>query len=324
MRNRRPFTFTLGALVAASLVLTGCSASGGSPDGGGGGDPSVSVQLKTLSSPYWLQVKAGAEAGGAETGATVTLAGATAETEVQQQIDKIRTAITQQVDAIVVAATAPDQIKPVLEEAAAAGIKVLLVDTPVDGFEDAVTFIGTDNLAAGEQAGEFIASQTTSGKMAILGGHPGNGATDDRVQGVKDALAETDIEIVAELTAESDRALARSTMADILQTSPDINVVFAANDDMALGAVEALKAAGVDLSKVTVVGADGTADAVESVLAGELTASIAQNSYDMGKVGVEQAVKAVAGDSVEKRIDTGTTLVDIENAQEYLDLINSR
>lgn len=323
MRIRRTLATVVGAVaVATSLALAGCSSGS---DGGADADaPTVSVQLKTLSSPYWLQVKAGAEAGGDETGADVTLAGATAETAVQEQVNKIRAAITQDVDAIVVAATSPEEIKPVLSEAVAADIKVLLLDTSIDGFDDALTFIGTDNLGAGEKAGEFISEQVSTGEMAILEGQPGNSATTQRAEGVKEVLGATDIEIVAEVSAHSDRAEARTAMADMLQANPNITIVFAANDDMALGAVEALKAADVDLSKFTIVGVDGTADAADSIIAGELTATTAQNSYDMGKVGVEEAVKAINGETIETRIDTGTTLVEASNAEEYLTELNNR
>ncbi|MFD1859112.1 sugar ABC transporter substrate-binding protein [Aeromicrobium camelliae] len=316
MRQLRSRAARVGALaVAASLLLTACGGNGG---GGSEGDgPRVAVVLKTLTSPYWLQVKGGAEQAGKDTGADVTLAGATQETAVQEQIDKVRAAITQQVDALVVAPTQAEQLQPVLEEAKSADIPVLLVDTNIEGWDGAETFIGTDNRSAGEQAGEFITEQTSEGSALLIRGVPGNPSTDDRIDGAKEVLEEAGIDIAAELSANSDRAEGRSVTADALQANPDISIIFAANDDMALGAIEAVKAAGLNPADMTIVGVDGTSDAVESIQNGELTASIAQNAYDMGVTSVEEALKVIDGETIEKRIDTGVTLVTADNAEEY-------
>lgn len=316
MRRTR-LTLTAAALGGA-LLLAACGGDGG--DGGGGGDDdghTVAVVLKTLSSPFWLQVAGGVEDGAEAAGIEVTLAGATAETQVQEQIDKVRAAITQQVDALVVAPTQAEQLQPILEQAVDAGIPVLLVDTDIEGWEGKETFVGTDNYAAGVTAGEYILEQADSGSIALIRGVPGNPSTDNRVDGVIDTLEGSGIEVVADLSANSDRAEGRSVMADILQANPEVSVVFAANDDMALGALEAIKSAGVDLEDILVIGVDGTSDAVDSMLAGELDASIAQNSYDMGRTSVELAVELLEGGTIEERVDTGVTVVTQDNAEDY-------
>lgn len=326
--RRRPAL--LAAFFAVMLVLAGCG-NGDSADGGGGGgdtgdgttvaeggDQTIGVVLKTLTSPYWQRVSNGAEEGGTEAGVTVTLAGATQESNIQEQVDKVRAAIVQEVDALVVAPTAADQLQPVLQEAVDAGIPVLLVDTNIDGWDGALTFIGTDNHAAGAEAGKYILSQTDSGQVAFIAGVPGNPSTDDRIAGAKEELEGSGIEVVAELNANSDRAEARAVMADILQANPDVNIVFAANDDMALGAIEAIKGAGLNPGDFIVIGVDGNKDAVESIQAGELTASVAQNPFNMGKQSVLSAKEVLDGTTIETRIDTGTTLVDESNAEEYL------
>lgn len=169
----------------------------------------------------------------------------------------------------------------------------------------------------GEQAGEFITGETTEGKALLLSGVPGNPATDDRITGAKRVLEEAGIEIAAELSGNSDRAQGRSVTADALQANPDISIIFAANDDMALGATEAVKAAGLDPADMTIVGVDGTGDAVASIQNGEMTATIAQNAFQMGETGVKEALKVINGESIEERIDTGTTLVTDENAADY-------
>lgn len=316
MRRTR-LTLTAAALGGA-LLLAACGGDGGTGDGGDDDDGhTVAVVLKTLSSPFWLQVAGGVEDGAEAAGIEVTLAGATAETQVQEQIDKVRAAITQQVDALVVAPTQAEQLQPILEQAVDAGIPVLLVDTDIEGWEGKETFVGTDNYAAGVTAGEYILEQADSGSIALIRGVPGNPSTDNRVDGVIDTLEGSGIEVVADLSANSDRAEGRSVMADILQANPEVSVVFAANDDMALGALEAIKSAGVDLEDILVIGVDGTSDAVDSMLAGELDASIAQNSYDMGRTSVELAVELLEGGTIEERVDTGVTVVTQDNAEDY-------
>ncbi|MFD1717449.1 sugar ABC transporter substrate-binding protein [Georgenia deserti] len=319
--GRTPAALTGLALTAAlSLAACGGDDAGSGDDGAGGdggGQHTIAVNLKTLSSPYWLQVAGGVERAAEETGADVSLQGATAETEVQEQIDQVRTAITQQVDALVVAPTQAEQLQPILEQAVDQDIPVLLVDTDIEGWDAKETFVGTDNYQAGVTAGEHILEQQDSGSIALIRGVPGNPSTDSRVEGVIDTLEGSGIEVAADLAANSDRAEGRSVMADILQSNPDVDMVFAANDDMALGALEAIKSADVAMDDITVIGVDGTSDAVDSMLAGELDASIAQNSFDMGRTAVEQAVQLLDGEDIEDRVDTGVTVVTPDNAEEY-------
>ncbi len=321
MRLTRRTSALSAAALTGALVLAACGGDdgGGSGDGGGDGEGeyTVAVVLKTLSSPFWLQVAGGVEDGGEAAGVEVTLAGATAETQVQEQIDKVRAAITQQVDALVVAPTQAEQLQPILEQAVAADIPVLLVDTDIEGWDGKETFVGTDNHQAGVTAGEYILEQADSGSIAVIRGVPGNPSTDSRIDGALETLEGSGIEVVADLAANSDRAEGRSVMADILQSNPDVSIVFAANDDMALGALEAIKSAGVAMEDILVIGVDGTSDAVASMTAGELDASIAQNSYDMGRTSVELAVELLEGGTIEERVDTGVTVVTQENAEEY-------
>ncbi|MFC7404575.1 sugar ABC transporter substrate-binding protein [Georgenia alba] len=307
----------LGAALGASLALAACSSGQGEDGGGGDGQHDVAVILKTVSSPFWLQVAGGVERAGQETGANVTIQGATAETEVQEQIDLVRSAITQQVDALVVAPTQADQLQPILDQAVGQDIPVLLVDTDIEGWDGKVSFVGTDNHGVGVTAGEFILEQADPGQVAVIRGVPGNPSTDDRVDGVLETLEGSDFEVVADLAANSDRAEGRAVMADILTANPDVSVVFAANDDMALGALEAIKSAGLAMEDIMVIGVDGTSDAVSSMTAGELDASIAQNSFDMGRTVVEMTVQHLDGEQIEAQVDTGVTVVTPENAEEY-------
>jgi ribose transport system substrate-binding protein len=141
---------------------------------------------------------------------------------------------------------------------------------------------------------------------------------DGRITGVRNAVEGTDVEVVQEVAADFDRAKGVSAMEDILQRNPDVDAVFAANDQMALGALEVLKSRG-KTGDVLLVGYDGTEEATVAIIEHEgIDATVAQNPYKMGLVGVKEAVNAAKDKSVPKTINTGVTLVTPENAKSYL------
>jgi ribose transport system substrate-binding protein len=302
----------LSAALAAALMATLCAACSSESSS----KKQVGVVVKTLSQPFWLYVKSGAESAAKAGGAQAAVTGATDESAVQEQVDKIRAMTTRGVDALVVAPTEPKGLQPILQQAVEQGIPVLLVDTDIPDWSAKTSFIGTDNFAAGKVGGQFALTVAHTGKLAILSGTPGNTATQDRINGFKQAIAGSGVDLVAELSANSDRAQGRSVTADILQRSPDLTMIFAANDEMALGAVEAVGAAG-KTGQVQIIGFDGTKDAVDAIQAGTMAGSIAQNPYRMGQSSVQAAIKATKGESVDKRIDTGSTMVTKANAADY-------
>lgn len=315
-RARTRWTGLVGAAAAASLALTGCGDGGGEEGESGAHD--ISVVLKTTTSPYWLQVQGGVETGAEENGADVTVGGASQETAVQEQIDRIQSELTRGPDALVVSPTQAEQLQPVLQGAVDEGTPVILLDTSIDGWDGAETFIGTDNLQLGRSVGEFLLEEDVSGETLMIRGVPGNPATDDRIDGAQEALEGSDVDVVADLSADSDRAEARAVTADALQSNPDLEVIFAANDDMALGAVQAVRGAGLDLDDFFIVGVDGTEDAVNSIIGGELDATMAQGAYEMGRRSIDEAVDVIDGEDVEEEIAIETTLVTEENAEDHL------
>jgi ribose transport system substrate-binding protein len=306
---RRKLTATLTALMLATVTV-GCSSSDQQSS------REVGVVVKTLSQPFWLYMKAGAESAAKAGGVQAEVTGATEEAAVQEQVDKTRAMISRSVSALVVAPTEPKQLQPILQQAVDQGIPVVLVDTDIPDWDGETSFVGTDNLAAGTVGGQYALTVAKSGNLAILAGTPGNTATQDRVTGFKQAVNGSGLNVVAELSANSDRAQGRSVTADILQRNPDLSMIFAANDEMALGAVQAVDAAG-KAGQVKIIGFDGTKDAVDAILAGTMVGSVAQNPFKMGEAGVQAAIKASNGDSVDKRIDTGSTMVTRDNAADF-------
>lgn len=313
--------------VAALLgILTLGVACGGQDGGDGGGDSSVTVGYvpKALDQEFWLTSRAGAKAADQELSDTNVLVDAgSSEAAIDEQIAVIEDMLTRGVDALCIAPTAPDQLRPVLTRASNE-VPVLLVDTDIPKWDGKTSYIGTDNRKGGRVGGEYIAEQLGgSGTMALLEGAPGNNATDARAEGAVEAVKEKGIEVVASVTANSDRAEGVSVMSDILQNNPDVDSVFAANDQMILGALETLRSRG--LEDVVAVGYDGTEEAAQAIIDGEgMNATVAQNPYDMGNTCVKQATAAANGEEIEANINTGVTLVTDENAEEYLQEYRSR
>jgi len=278
----------------------------------------IAMVLKTLSSQYWKIVAAGAQDAAKKNNVELILLGPPTEDAVEQQINMVQDVLSQKPAALIFSPSQPATAVNVLEKAKAQGVPVLLVDTGMPaGFNDYLTFIGTDNIAAGKAGGKELASLLQKGdKVILLDGAPGNPSMTDRCIGAEEVLKAAGMVIAARQPAYSDREKAYTATQNILQSTPDIKGVFAGNDEEALGALRALQQAG---KKVPVIGVDANADNLKAILAGDLHGSVAQGNYDMGRLGVELALQAIAGKPVQKRIDSGATMMTKANAQKLLD-----
>lgn len=265
--------------------------------------------------PFWAAVEAGAKAKGAELGVDVVVVAPPAESDVQAQITQIEDLIAQGIDGLALAPTDPNALAPVVEAARAAGIPVVFVDTR--GINEGVTFIGTNNEVGAALAADFMCQNLPEGSdVAILQGLISQSTGQARAEGAKSGLTGCGLNVVAEQTAEWDRAKGLSVTENILAGNPNIKGIFGSNDNMALGAVEALKAA-AKLDDVMVVGFDANPDAAASILADEMTASIAQAPGNMGGFAIQALVDMKAGQTLDAWIDTGTVLVTKDNAADY-------
>ena len=265
--------------------------------------------------PFWAAVEAGAKAKGEELGVEVIVVAPPAESDVQAQITQIEDLIAQGVEGIALAPTDPNALAPVVDAAKAAGIPVVFVDTR--GSNEGVTFIGTNNEVGAALAADFMCKNLPAGSdVAILQGLVSQSTGQARAEGSKKGLEACGLKVVAEQTAEWDRAKGLSVTENILAGNPNIKGIFGSNDNMALGAVEALKAAN-KLADVMVVGFDANPDAAASILAGEMTASVAQAPANMGGFGIQALVALKAGKTLDAWIDTGTVLVTKDNAADY-------
>lgn len=264
--------------------------------------------------PFWASVEKGAKEEAAKLGVDLVLVAPPQEGDVQAQINQVEDQLAKGVDAIALAPGDPNAFAPIVDEAIKSGVPVVFVDT--NGINEGVTFIGTNNMNGAELAANFICDKTAKGSdVAILTGIESQSTALLRRDGAIKGFNNCGLNIVATQTAEWDTAKARSVTESIILKNPNIKAIFASNDNMGLGAIQALKDA--DMNDVVVVGFDATPDAATSILKGEMTATIAQFSYNMGAYGVKYALELANGGSIDPNIDTGTQLVTKENANDF-------
>ena len=230
----------------------------------------VAFVPKQIGSPFWIAMRRGAEDEARRLGVRLVTLAADRETDVERQHQIVENLIEQGVDALVLAPSGAKEVVPAVKKANQARMPVLIVDsdihrpTAAGAGASTLTYIGSDNLAGGRIAGEAVARWLGGqGEVAVLEGIPGHESTDQRRQGFAAALAaHPGLRIVASQTASSERAQGFNVSQNILQAHPDLRAIFGANDEMALGALEAVAAAGRSES-VKVVGFDASPDALD-------------------------------------------------------------
>ena len=265
--------------------------------------------------PFWAAVEAGAKERAKELKVDVIVLAPPAESDIQSQISQIEDQLSKKIDAMALAPTDPNALKPVVEEARKQGVGVVFIDTK--GINDGVTFIGTNNEQGAKLAADYICKNVEKGsEVAILQGIITQSTGKARAEGAHNGLSACGLRVVAEQPADWDTAKAQSAMENILTGHPNLKALFASNDNMALGAVQAIKSAGLS-GKLLIVGFDANPNAAAAVLAGDMAATVAQNPKNMGRLGVENALKVKHGEKIEAVIDTGTVLVTKENAAQY-------
>ncbi|AZV61956.1 ribose ABC transporter substrate-binding protein RbsB [Peribacillus frigoritolerans] len=298
-------------MVLSLMVLAACSMDSGLTDDkkekkDSMKDVKVGVSISTLNNPFFVSLKDGIEKEAKEKGMKVTVVDAQDDTA--KQISGIEDLILQKVDVLLVNPTDSAAISSAVKDANDAGIPVITIDRSSDE-GDIETFIASDNVAGGEMAAEYLVKELgEKAKVVELEGVSGASATRERGKGFHN-IADKQLEVLTSQTAEFDRTKGLNVMENILQGNKDIQAVFAHNDEMALGAIEAIKAAGKD---IIVVGFDGNDDALKAVENGELKATIAQQPGLIGEEAVNAAEKILKGDKVDDTISVPLKLVTKE------------
>jgi ribose transport system substrate-binding protein len=312
--TQKTITVPLTAMsIAAALCSLSCRSTTRSKS------TEIVLVTKALDSEWWQRVKRGAEeAASAAPGVHLAVLAPEREVNVDQQVAILEDQITRGVSAIAVAPAGAAEVLPVLEKARAAAIPVLIVDTDIN-WPAKLSYIGSDNRRAGKIAGDYIVNLLGGkGKVVVIRGILGITTHEDRLAGFREAIARSPgVELIAVQPANSERALGMSVMENFLINYPDLRAVFATNDQMALGAVEAIAARNLT-RKVAVVGIDATNEAVRAIQEGRMAGDVAMHPEVLGRSAVEAAIRAVRRQPLEKVIHTGETLVTKENASQFL------
>ncbi|MEE9573811.1 MAG: sugar ABC transporter substrate-binding protein [Candidatus Neomarinimicrobiota bacterium] len=282
--------------------------------------PTIAFVMKTLNNPFFIDMQKGAEEIADSLGINLIVQAAEREVDVEKQMQIIENLIQRKVDVICVTPSGSKEIIPAIIKANQADIPVLIIDTRVDkevlmnSNGKIAGFIGSDNIDGGRIAGAYIIEQLKGrGKVAILEGIPGHETGDARLKGFHKALYnQDDIEIVASQTANWERDQGYNVFQNILQTEPEIDALFACNDIMALGAIEAIAALD-KTGNICVVGFDAIEDARNAILEGRMSASIAQHPYGMGKAAIEKAWELLQGRSIPSDIPIKIELITVKS-----------
>jgi ribose transport system substrate-binding protein len=268
----------------------------------------------TLQSPFYVELREGAEAAAATENDELIFLDANGD--VSKQNNDIQDLITRGVDVLILNPVNPEAVIPSIEAAREAGIPVITVDRPVT--EGAVTHVGRDNVEMGRLVGEAVvaALDNEASKIIEIQGDAGGIVMMNRRDGFHSAAEAAGMTIVEGPYAEYIRANAVVAMQDILEANPDVRVVYAHNDDMALGALQVLRESGRD--DVLVAGVDGLSEAL-GVMAegGQYVATALNDPRYLGDVTIQTARKVVAGEEVPDFINAGTTLVTPDNVGEF-------
>ncbi|TQE17657.1 transporter [Streptomyces ipomoeae] len=310
-RRKQAVTYVLAAVVATAVVGATTFLHGGSSAAAG---QKLGLSLSTLNNPFFVQIKDGAQEEAKKLGVDLTVTDA--QNDASQQANQLQNFTSEGIDSIIVNPVDSDAAGPSVRAANKADIPVVGVDRGVNKAETAA-LVASDNVEGGKLGARALADKLGGkGKIVILQGLAGTSASRERGAGFAEGLkAYPGIEVVAEQPADFDRTKGLDVMTNLLQAHPDIDGVFAENDEMALGAVKALgDKAG---TSVAVIGFDGTPDGLKAVKNGTLYASVAQQPAELGRIAVRNALRAAEGKGVEKTVKVPVKVVTAKNVDEF-------
>lgn len=284
-------------LVVSILVLTGC--------GGNSDKVNIGFSISTLDNPFFTTMSDAAKDKAKELDVDVNVVDA--QNDSAKQMTDIEDLVTQGADVVIINPVDSDSIGTSVQTLNEKDIPVITVDRAASSGE-VVSHIASDNTLGGKIAGEYaLELLNNTGDIAILEGVPGASATIERGTGFEDAV-KGKLNIVEKQTANFDRAEALKVTEDIVNANPSIKLIFAHNDEMALGAQEALR--GLNREDIIVLGFDATDDAIASIKDGGMEATVEQQPALMGEMAIETAQKVANGEEVEASLPVEVKLVN--------------
>ncbi|CAK2988519.1 ribose-binding protein [Vibrio crassostreae] len=280
----------LATLISAALLSTTVSVSAQAQD-------TMAIVLSTLNNPFFVTMKDGAEAKAEELGYKLIVLDS--QNDPSKELSNIEDLTIRGVKAILINPTDSDAVSNAIRIANRSEIPVLTLDRGASR-GDVVSHIASDNVIGGEMAGHFIMEKVgEKAKVIQLEGIAGTSAARERGEGFMNAVNGSDLELLASQPADFDRTKGLNVMENLLAANPDVQAVFAQNDEMALGALRAVQASG---KEVMIVGFDGTDDGIAAVNRGLLGATVAQQPDLIGSLGIEMADKVLKGETVDEYV----------------------
>lgn len=257
----------------------------------------IALAVSTLDNPFFVTLKEGAQSKAQELGYQLIVLDS--QNDPAKELANVEDSLVRGAKVLLINPTDSDAVSSAVMTANQKNVPVITLDRGANK-GDVVSHIASDNIAGGKMAGDFIAEKIgKNAKVIQLEGIAGTSAARERGEGFKQAVESNEFEILASQPADFDRTKGLNVMENLLAGHHAVQAVFAQNDEMALGALRALQAAG---KNIVVVGFDGTEDAVKAVENGKLAATIAQQPEQIGALGVETAVSLLKGETVEAQI----------------------
>lgn len=313
-------TGSIAATAAVLAALTACSTdSADTADAPSDGPVTIGVVSGSASNPAVQVMDQGIEDEAEASDVEVYVE--TSES-VDEQIQKADALIARGVDYLALHPWDGEAVIPLIESASSQGVKVIILVDGVPGVVedgDALTFVSGNEVEAAQAIGTMVAESATGPEQAaLLTGTPGNLSAENRAKGFTDGIAGSQVEIVAQSTANWARDEALQVAGDIITANPDLDVIFAGNDEMALGAVAALQEAG-KAGQVDVIGWNGTCVGLAGLLDGDLLALAALPFDEFGRTAVQVAVADSQGEDVDPRVEPDVPILTADTARAILD-----
>lgn len=258
----------------------------------------LAMVVSTLNNPFFVTMKEGAEKKANELGYNLIVLDS--QNDPAKELANVEDLTVRGVKVLLINPTDSAAVANAVAMANRSNLPVITLDRGAEKGK-VVSHIASDNVAGGKMAGDFIAEKLgKQAKVIELEGIAGTSAARERGAGFKQAIEAHQLQLLAAQPADFDRTKGLNVMENLLAAQPQVQAVFAQNDEMALGALRALQAAGKE--NVLVVGFDGTEDGIKAVQRGKLAATIAQQPNQIGSIGVETADKVLKGQPVEANI----------------------
>ena len=309
---------TLAVVASATLLCTSLTAcnrdSGGNNAAGDSANKSITFALSTQANSFMVKMREGAQKKADELGLTINFQDASDDSATQA--NQLANAAATGAGAVIVNPTDSDAMAPAVKQLTDAKIPVVAVDRAVNNAEVS-SYIASDNVGGGKQAAKALSEAIHGeGEILVLQDKTGSSASRERGQGFDEGLKDSpNIKVVAKQTAEFERVKGLDVTTNLLQAHPNVKAIFAENDEMALGAIEALgDKAGKD---VIVVGFDGVEDALKAIKEGTMYASIAQQPADMAAQAVVEASKLLKGEAATKEMQVDVVTVTKDNVDKF-------